>query len=186
MPRIVRNAVRHQLVDAGGARGVSDAKAAGQFEVKTGPRSRGRAGPSCRVTMLRARGIASGVLAPLLVAGCALAGPSSPTGEPAALHIVNLDGPDVSVVLGGAVIATVPCGGSTALVPGTQLPGQPWDLTIRTAGGEVLGSVSIAGPLPQGILVRGHCVLTGPWPMTYGPAPSPLEAPCGTSPPATG
>jgi len=165
---------------------VSDAKAAGQFEVKAGPRSRDRAELARTVMMVRVRGIASGVLVALLVAGCALAGPSSPTGEPAALHIVNLDGPDVSVVLGGAVIATVPCGGSTALAPGTQLPGLPWDLTIRTAAGEVLGSVSIAGPLPQAILVRGHSVLTGPWPMTYGPAPSPLEAPCGTRPPATG
>jgi hypothetical protein len=95
------------------------------------------------------------------------------------------DGPGRQV-LGGAVIATVPCGASTALVPGTQLPGLPWDLTIRTAGGELLRSVSFAGPLPQGILVRGHSVLTGAWPMTYGPAPSPLEAPCGRPPPATG
>ena len=124
---------------------------------------------------------AAAILVVLSTLGCSSSSRPSPTGEPAALHVVNVDGPAVYLLFSGTVIATVPCGGSATLAPGGQLPGLPWDLTIRAADGEVLRSVSIT-TLPQGMLVRGRSVLTGSWPMSYGPAPSPLDAPCGTGP----
>jgi hypothetical protein len=105
-------------------------------------------------------------------------------GERASLHIVNVDGPDVAVMLGGETVATVPCGGSATLEPGGSLPGLPWDLSVRSADGASLRSMSITGPLPQGVLIRGRSVITGSWPMSYGPAPSPLDAPCGSATPS--
>lgn len=126
----------------------------------------------------------SGRLVALVLAGLALAAcsvsQSGSTGELAALHVVNVDGPGVQLVLADKVVARVPCGGSATLVPGGQLPGLPWVLTVRADDGAVLRSVSIAGELPQGMVIRGRGVMTGTWPMSYGPAPSPLDAPCGT------
>jgi hypothetical protein len=138
---------------------------------------------------------ASIVTTVILLIGCGSGAQPSGTVEPAgtksaaaveraSLHIVNVDGPDVVVILGGETVATVPCGGNATLEPGGSLPGLPWDLSVRTAGGASLRSVSIAGPLPQGMLIRGRAVMTGSWPMSYGPPPSPLDAPCGSATPS--
>ncbi len=120
----------------------------------------------------------------MLLVGCGSGAQPSGTGEPAALHIVNVDGPGVVVMLGDETVATVPCGGSATLQPGGSIPGLPWDLSVRADDGETLRSVSIAGPLPQGMLIRGRSVMIGSWPTTYGPAPSPLDAPCGSATPS--
>lgn len=117
------------------------------------------------------------IAAVLLLAACGrTTGPS--TGDRAALHIVNVDGPRVVVLLADANVATVECGGEATLVPGDNVPQPPWSLAVRADDGAILRSVSIVGDLPQGMLIRGRAVLTGPWPMSYGPAPSPLDALC--------
>jgi len=123
------------------------------------------------------------LLAALLLSGCVQLSESSAPGEPAVLHIVNVDGPDVSVLLGASVVALVACGGDATLVPGPPVGALPWDVVVRADDGAILGSVSILGPLPQGLLIRGRALISGSWPMSYGPAPSPLDAPCGTAVP---
>jgi hypothetical protein len=108
-----------------------------------------------------------------LLTGCGASASPSPTGEVLAVHIVNVDGPDVDLFIGDHVIATLACGGTAALVPGAEsLPGLPWEVTVKSSDGAILGTPSIADPLPQGLLIRGTSVLTGPWPMSHGPAPA--------------
>jgi hypothetical protein len=139
-----------------------------------------------RAALARAASILTTVV---LLNGCASGAQPSGTGERlstqsaateelASLHIVNVDGPNVVVILGGATVASVPCGGNVTLEPGGLVPGLPWELSVRSEDGASLRSVSITGPLPQGMLIRGRSVMTGSWPMAYGPAPSPLDAPC--------
>ena len=146
------------------------------------------ASPRVRPEVMLSRNWLSRIVGALMVAvlfaGCGPTSEASGPGEPAALHIVNVDGPGVSVILGGKVLAAVPCGGDASLMPGGQLPPLPWDLAVRADDGAILGSVSISGSLPLAILIRGRSVLTGSWPMSYGPAPSPLNAPCGTVTPS--
>ena len=111
-----------------------------------------------------------------VLAGCG-ASPSaspSPSVEPLAVYIVNVDGPAVDLLLDEQVIASVECGATATLVPGAGgIPELPWELTVRSSDGAVLGTPSVDGPLPQGLLIRGTSVLGGPWPMSYGPAPGP-------------
>ena len=143
-----------------------------------GARLLGRGEFSAVLARGRVSQVARMVIVALLVAGCGSASGPSAVGEPAALHIVNVDGPRVSILLGDTVVATVPCGTIAVLAPGSGLPGLPWNLTVRADDGQTLGSVSISGSLPQGVLIRGRDVLAGSWPMSYGPAPSPLDTPC--------
>ena len=112
-----------------------------------------------------------------VLAGCAGARYASPSGEVPGLHVVNVDGPEVDLVLDDQVIATVACGAIATLVPGTgDLARLPWQLTVRSSNGTVLDSQSLADLLPQGLLIRGTSVLIGPWPMSYGPAPASCTA----------
>ena len=116
----------------------------------------------------------------LLVAGCGLSsGAPGSSPEPGALHVVNVDGPDVSVLIAGKVVAAVPCGQDATLAPGGSLPGLPWEVVVdERGGGGMLGRVAVSS-LPLGLLIRGSAVLSGPWPMSYGPAPA---GGCSTSP----
>lgn len=116
----------------------------------------------------------------LLVAGCgSSSGPPGSSSEPAALHIVNVDGPDVvSVFIAGKFVAAVPCGHDATLAPGGSLPGLPWEVVVGQNGGGTLGHVTVSS-LPLGLLIRGTAVLSGPWPMSAGPAPA---GGCATSP----
>lgn len=128
--------------------------------------------------------IAQAIVLAAVIAACGPGAATPADGEPAALHIVNVDGPDVVVLLGEAQVATVACGSAATLEPGGALNQLPWNLTVRAVDGVALRTVTIDGPLPSGILIRGRTVLTGPWPMSYGPAPSPLGAPCGSDVPS--
>jgi hypothetical protein len=131
------------------------------------------------------RSIASGLAVAVLIGGCTLGTrtvePAIPP-EPAVLHVVNVDGPEVEVLLGGLVVATIPCGGTMTLIPGVELPAWPWELLVRaTDGGNLDGqterAISIAGPtVPRSLLVRGRSVLTGPWPISFGPRPGPCAS----------
>ncbi|HVA86443.1 MAG TPA: hypothetical protein VNF73_09030 [Candidatus Saccharimonadales bacterium] len=116
----------------------------------------------------------------LLVMGCvSSAGPPGSSSEPGALHIVNVDGPDVvSVFIAGTFVAAVACGHDATLAPGGSLPGLPWDVVVGQNGGGTLGQVTVSS-LPLGLLIRGTTVLSGPWPMSAGPAPA---GGCATSP----
>lgn len=114
------------------------------------------------------------LLAVMLV-GCGLSPSASSGGEVPAVHIVNVDGPSVDLLLDDEVIATVACEATATVVPGAgSVPALPWELTVQSSDGTVLGSPSVADPLPKGVLIRGTGVLTGPWPMlSYGPASPP-------------
>ncbi|MEK6720256.1 MAG: hypothetical protein AABZ33_06235 [Chloroflexota bacterium] len=105
--------------------------------------------------------------------------------EPVALYFVNVDGPDVSILIADRVVADVPCGASTTLAAGGDLPPLPWSVVVRASDGEVIGSPEIVGPLPRSLLIRGRHVLTGGWPIKIGGAPSPLDQPCGSGAPAS-
>jgi hypothetical protein len=93
-----------------------------------------------------------------------------------AVHIVNVDGPIVEVLMDGGRVATVACGGSAALIATGVPRGLPWTLEFWTSDGEHLETLTVEGPLPWGVLIRGTAVLNGPWPMSYGPATE--EPPC--------
>ena len=92
---------------------------------------------------------------------------------PFSLHAVNVDGPTVELVINGQLAATLPCGSSAVLEPGGTLPAMPWHIEVRTPAGVTLnnGRVNADQGPPMGLLVRGSSVLTGPYPMAYGPAP---------------
>ena len=125
-------------------------------------------------------------IAAVVVIGAVILGPrlgelrtgSDPTDAPPILHLVNVDGPDVAISIGGRVVAELPCGASRELAVSDGSSPLPWALEVRATDGEVIGTPTI-GALPQGLLVRGRSVLTGPWPMDYGPAPTNPDAPCG-------
>lgn len=95
------------------------------------------------------------------------------------LHVANVDGPTVQLEIAGRTVATVACGASTVLQPGGEVPALPWRVEVRTLDGTLLndGSVSFAQGSPWGLIVRGSSVLTGPYPMAYGPASSGCPSP---------
>lgn len=136
----------------------------------------------------RWRWIASATtIAAVVVIGAVILGPrlgdlrtgSDPKDAPGVLHLVNVDGPDVSVLLDGQVVVELPCGASRELATGDGRSPLPWTLEVRATDGEVIGTPTIEGPLPRGLLIRGRNVLTAPWPMKDGPAPANPNAPCG-------
>ena len=99
---------------------------------------------------------------------------------PFSLHAVNVDGPTVQLVFNGQLVATLPCGGSAVLEPGGSMPSLPWHIKVMTPAGVTLNNGRVdadQGP-PMGLLVRSFSVLTGLYPMAYGPAPS---TPCPSS-----
>jgi hypothetical protein len=114
----------------------------------------------------------------LMLAGCTQTAATSPPAEPISLHVVNVDGPEVSVLVAGKVVAVVPCGNGKTLAPGGSLPGLPWSVVVRANDGETLASLSVSS-LPQVLLIRGRGVMIGPLPMSYGPAP--VGTPCQTA-----
>jgi hypothetical protein len=96
------------------------------------------------------------------------------------VHVVNVDGPQINLVLNDQVISSIACRGGVTLVAGQgSLSKLPWDLTIKSSDGAVLGVAHLADPEPNAVLIRGTSVLTGPWPMSYGPAPA---ATCAAAP----
>jgi hypothetical protein len=119
------------------------------------------------------------VLASVL-AGCTVSPSASPGGEVSTVHFVNVDGPKVAISLGGQVISTVGCGAAVVLEPGQgSLPNLPWDLTVTSSTGTVLGAAHLANPGPDTVLIRETTVLVGTSPMSYGPAPA---SPCPIAP----
>jgi len=102
----------------------------------------------------------------------------SPTPVPdnVAIHIVNLDPSPIEIVFRNKVVASLGCGEST-VISGWELESAPlWHFIVRTEGGAIVGATELDGRLPAGIVVRDGAVLSGPWPMSYGPA----GALCGT------
>jgi hypothetical protein len=114
----------------------------------------------------------------------------SPTEQPSAaeqpaLHVIDVDGPGVTVMLGGQSLASVPCGGSAEVTPGGTVPPLPWELTILADdGGALQFPTREVDTLPWAILIRGRVALSGSWPMSYGPAPANLNDPCASVPPS--
>jgi hypothetical protein len=118
----------------------------------------------------------------LIAGGCGAQVVSVSSSDEPALHIVNVDGPEVSVLLGAKLMASVPCGGEATISTASAGRDLPWDLVVVAEDGGIIGSASIPGPLPRAMLIRGRTVMTGTWPTTYGPAPSPFDAQCATPP----
>jgi hypothetical protein len=87
----------------------------------------------------------------------------------AQVHILNMDGPTVKVVIGGVAVATVRCGESTAVTP--QSP-PPWEIVVTDlSGAELLRKTSSDAP-EQGVIVRSDGARAGEWPLPGGPAPA--------------
>ncbi len=127
--------------------------------------------------------------ATFLVAACASTTPGVPASQPQpteqpALHILDIDGPGVVVMLGEQTLASVPCGGDAVVAPGGSMPQLPWQLTVLADDG---GALSLPPPvvvLPATLLIRDRVALVGSWPMgSYGPAPANLQHPCASVPP---
>ena len=153
--------VRLATVESGRPRVTSQVR---QYRV-TLPASGGRA--RCRpTTAALPRAV---VIIALVAAACGSPLIAPGQSETAALHIVNVDGPDVSILIAGKLVAGVPCGQEATLSPTAPLPRLPWVLVVRATDGGTLGHVAVSN-LPLGVLIRGNEVLSGPWPMSYGPA----------------
>ena len=120
------------------------------------------------------------VLLATVLVGCTVTTSASPSGEASTVHLVNVDGPKVDVILGEKVVSTIGCGAAVVLEPGRgNLPNLPWDLTVKSSTGTVLGAAHLANPGPDTVLVRGTTVLVGASPMSNGPAQA---SPCPSAP----
>lgn len=117
--------------------------------------------------------------AAMLVSASCAAEPSPPLRM---VTIFNVDGPSaVTVRLNGAVVATVPCGGTINLAEGDAgIPGLPWTLLFEDPASVPIGTViEQEGSFGPQITIRDRTVFVGEL-GAVGPAP--LGAPC---PPAT-
>jgi hypothetical protein len=83
------------------------------------------------------------------------------------LHLVNVDGPAVTVSVNGGQLTSVSCG-SVATVTPTGAP--PWIVVVTAENGSELYRTTLADATEEGIVVRLYGVRSGAWPMPYGPA----------------
>ena len=89
------------------------------------------------------------------------------------LRCMTVDGPPVDLLIGGHVVASVPCGGGTKLVPGADgVPSLPWSLDVRRQGGGVLKHFDVTGGGYQVLVVRSDTIALGQF-SADGPAPAP-------------
>jgi hypothetical protein len=98
----------------------------------------------------------------------------SPTPVPAsdAVHVVNLDPRGVEIVLRNGSVASLSCG-ETAVISVSALDSSPpWNFIVRDDDGKTIGAALLEPPLPAGIVIRDGAVLSGAWPMSYGPPTS--------------
>lgn len=106
----------------------------------------------------------------------------TPVPEDKAVHVVNLDPATVEVVFRNRVVALLACGESSVISVGDLESSWPWVFIVRTTDDETIDAETVDWHLPQGILIRDAAVLTGPWPMSYGPA----DVRCDSKPAASG
>jgi hypothetical protein len=96
----------------------------------------------------------------------------SPVPESAAIHIINLDPGTVEVEFRNRSVAWLSCGESVVLSSVRLESSAPWHFIFRDERGSTVGAATLDWHLPAGILIRDGAVLSGPWPMSYGPAAS--------------
>ncbi len=98
---------------------------------------------------------------------------ATPFPGPPEVQIQNLSGPSFAVIVNGRRVTDVTCPGGTMLrADDASLPRMPWSLQLVTAGGTVLGQVSVnRGQLPYFVQVRGREMAAAPFPIS-GPVPS--------------
>ena len=85
----------------------------------------------------------------------------------------DVDGPPVDVLIGGHLVASVPCGGGAILVPGVGgVPSLPWSLDVRRQGGAMLNHFDVTGGGYLMLLLRGDTIALGNF-ASDGPAPLP-------------
>lgn len=102
--------------------------------------------------------------------------PVTPIPESGAIHIVNLDPRTVEVVFRNRLVALLACGETTVIAAAKLDSSSPWDFIVRNVEDETIGAATLDWHLPAGILVRDGAVLSGPWPMSYGPPSAGCEA----------
>jgi hypothetical protein len=94
--------------------------------------------------------------------------------DAASLYVADVSGPPVDLLIGGAVVASVPCAGFAMLKPGTGLvPPLPWSLDIRRRGGDFLKHYDVAAVDGYTLLLLGDQVGLGPFGST-GPSQDPV------------
>ena len=100
----------------------------------------------------------------LLVAGCASqpAATGSTSAGVQSLNVADVDGPPVDLLIGGAVVASVPCSGYTTLTEGSgAVPRLPWSLDVRRQGGALLEHFEVTTGDGWSLLLRGDTVALG-------------------------
>jgi hypothetical protein len=102
------------------------------------------------------------LLAVVLASAC-----QAPVSSGSPLHIVNVDGPAVTVSINGGQVTRVGCGSSATVTP-TGSP--PWVVVVIAESGSDLYRTTLVDAAEQGIVVRLDGVRSGAWPMPYGPA----------------
>lgn len=121
--------------------------------------------------------------------GPSLASPT-PIPESGAIHIVNLDPRTVEIVFRNRLVALLACGESAVIAAAKLESSSPWHFIVRTVEDETIDAATLDWRLPAGILIRDGTVLSGPWPMSYGPPatcdratePSPSSEPTTATP----
>ena len=121
-------------------------------------------------------GCAGLLLAALALSACN--GAATPTVGGFSVLILDIDGPDMTVVVNGQSVGVVVCGaGSLTLIAGEAgVPSLPWTIALSRRDGSQFGSVRLSGTEgDQAIVVRSGGVVHGPKAGSRGPAPT---SPC--------
>lgn len=88
------------------------------------------------------------------------------------LYVADVDGPPVDLLIGGNVVARLPCNGYTTLIAGTDgVPQLPWSLDVRRQGGDLLKHFEVQGGENFMLLLRGDTIALGGF-GSVGPAPA--------------
>jgi hypothetical protein len=123
------------------------------------------------------RAAAACLAAALLAAGCVSSttrvGSDSPADSVQSLSVADVDGPPVDLLIGGAVVASVPCSGYATLTEGSgAVPRLPWSLDVRRQGGPVLRQFDVTTADGWQLLLRGDSIGLGQFGST-GPTSDP-------------
>lgn len=106
---------------------------------------------------------------------------SACAGTGARLEVTNVDAPTVEVLVNDQLAATLRCGETRVLLPGGNLPSQPW--TIQLLARDLFWGyhgITVDGTTNMGLLVhRGNppTVSFGPLPVHFGPSGQPCPSP---------
>ena len=119
------------------------------------------------------------IVAAFAMSACNRAPTTTSTAGEFSVLVVDIDGPNVTVVVNGKSVGEISCasGALTLMADGVAVPSLPWTITLSRSNGSQFGTaVQLSGTEgAQAIIVRSGSVLSGPKGGSYGPAPT---SPC--------